>query len=97
MPKGTFNLKSDLMKIDESFFEPMTFGELMIGQKFICFPLPILGLLGLRDTYTIFVKTHQNIIGATLISPNSIHYRKAKSNSASTDYFDNSMPIILVE
>lgn len=42
------------------FFEPLTFGELKVGDKFICLPLPgdNKGHGGFRGKYYIFIKNH---------------------------------------
>ncbi len=52
-------LKREWMKMPAECFEPMTFGELKEGQKFIALPLPgdNHGHGGLRGQHRSFVKT----------------------------------------
>ncbi|MDO8571987.1 MAG: hypothetical protein Q7R79_04880 [bacterium] len=52
-------LKADWMELSDEYFEPLTFGELKIGEKFIIFPLPgdNIGHGGLRGGSWLFLKT----------------------------------------
>lgn len=82
--KIDFGLKGDWMKIPAKYFEPLTFGELKVGQKFIGLPIPgdNEGYGGLRDAHYIFTKTN---------------YEKAVNNKGISRDFPDSMPVILVE
>lgn len=60
---SALRLKSEWMKMPVEFFEPLTFGELKVGQNFIALPLPgdNDGHGGFRGTHHIFTKTHQSV------------------------------------
>lgn len=57
------NLKKTLVNTPEEEFEPLTFGELGIGQKFICLPSPgdNNGHGGLRKAHWLFQKIKDKV------------------------------------
>ncbi|KKR10350.1 MAG: hypothetical protein UT37_C0003G0049 [Parcubacteria group bacterium GW2011_GWA2_39_18] len=66
MRKSSFGLKTKWMKMPAEYFEALTFGELRIGQKFICLPTPgdNHGHGGFKKAHYIFTKTHQRVFEA---------------------------------
>lgn len=95
-------LKSDWMEMPGECFEPLTFGELKICQKFICLPLPgdNSGHGGFRGTYHIFTKTHEVVTEAAPGLSYGIPHGRGKATNdrrnLSSD-FPHSMFVILVE
>jgi len=61
MSQSTKNLKRTFSEASEEEFEPLTFGELKIGDEFIDFPLPgdNAGHGGFRGGFWIFIKTEE--------------------------------------
>lgn len=96
------NLKKELMETPDNYFEPLTFGELGLGKKFICLPSPGDNHShgGLRIAHWLFEKT-QNMIEE--VKP-GIPYSKDHPHGMATNVtnktestFSLSMHIILVE
>lgn len=56
-------LKKEFMSMPVEYFEPLTFGELETGKKFICLPIPgdNSGHGGFKGTHWIFLKTEGNV------------------------------------
>lgn len=93
----TLSLKTEWMNMPDDCFEPLTFGELMVGQKFISLPCPgdNSGHGGLKMAHYLFVKTQQNVAKIK----GSFHVRGRAvdiSHNTSSD-FPNSMLVVLVE
>lgn len=83
-PTAGSQLKSAWTKMPADYFEPLTFKELKVGQKFIGFPVPgdNEGHGGFREVHYIFTKRiRQMAIGYGGISRS----------------FPDSMPVILVK
>lgn len=86
-------IKSDWMRMPDDHFEPLTFGELEINQKFIILPSPgdNIGHGGFRGAYQLFVKTAQS----------SVHYPRAfTAKNIKNNFeiaFSSKMLVILVE
>ncbi|MEK7516375.1 MAG: hypothetical protein AAB562_02145 [Patescibacteria group bacterium] len=81
-------------------FEPLTFGELKIGQKFIGLPLPgdNHGHGGLRGTEYLFTKTDESITEAGPRLPYGIPHGRAVNISRGVwSDFPTSMYVIRVE
>lgn len=99
-PTAGSQLKSDWVKMPGEFFEPLTFGELKIGQKFICLPLPgdNSGHGGFRGAHYIFTKTHKVVTEAAPGLPYGISHGRAMNDhgNISSDC-PHSMFVILVE
>lgn len=93
-------LKANWMEMPGVWFEPLTFGELKIGQKFICFPLPgdNHGHGGFRGANYIFTKTHEVVTEA---APGLLyeipHGRAMNDHRQIPSDFLLSMFVILVE
>ena len=84
----------------EGCFEPLTFGEILVDQRFITLPLPgdNHGHGGLRQAHYVFVKTHQSVTEANLGVPYGVSHGRAMNESRKVPSdFPNSMPIILLE
>lgn len=93
-------LKSDWMEMPGECFEPLTFGELKIGQKFIGLPLPgdNHGHGGFRGAHYIFTKTHEVVTEAAPRLPYGIpNGRAVKDHRGIPSDFPHSMFVILVE
>ena len=91
-------LKSDWMEMPDDCFEPLTFGELEIGQKFIGLPAPgdNHGHGGFRGSAHVFVKTITEAGSPGM--PYGIPHGGAVNISRGTDSnFPNSMRVIRVE
>lgn len=93
-------LKASLMEMPDECFEPLTFGELKVGQTFISLPLPgdNSGHGGFRGAHYIFSKTRQKVTEAAPGSPYAVPHGRAINDTTgvSSDYPD-SMFVILVE
>ena len=92
-------LKNKWMEMSEQCFEPLTFGELMVGQKFICLPCPDdnHGHGGFKGTHYIFTKTHEvvkTLAGAFYGIPTGQAMNDSRKISSD---FPHSMFVILVE
>lgn len=98
--KTASRLKADWMEMPGECFEPLTFGELKVGQKFIGLPYPgdNSGHGGFRSAYYIFTKTHQKITKTESGLPYGIPHGRARDDKRGilTDCPD-CMLIILVE
>lgn len=93
-------LKDSWMEMPVDCFEPLTFGELSVGQKFIGLPLPgdNLGHGGFRGTAYIFIKTDKSITEARAGLPYGIPHGRAKNISRDVwSDFPNSMHVICVK
>src|SRR3989344_4474225 len=93
-------LKSAWMKMPSKCFEPLTFGELKVGQKFIALPLPgdNHGHGGFKGAHYIFTKTHEVITEAATGSPRGIAHGRAVSGRGNIPTeFSIPMFVILVE
>lgn len=93
-------LKSDWMKMPDECFEPLTFGELKVGQKFIGLPLPgdNNGHGGFRSAHYIFTKIHEVVTEAAPGLPYGIpHGRAINDHGHIPSDFPNSMFVILVK
>lgn len=92
--KTASRLKSDWMEMPDDCFEPLTFGELEVGQKFITLPLPgdNRGHGGFKRPHYIFTKTQQR---AGL--PRAVPHGSARNDKRgiSSD-FPDSMFVIIV-
>ncbi len=98
--KAASSLKADWMEMPAKCFEPLTFGELKVGQKFISLPLPgdNDGHGGFRKAHYIFTKTHQKVIEAGPGLPYGIPHGKAVNDSRGIPSdLPDSMFVILVE
>lgn len=93
-------LKAKWVEMPSECFEPLTFGELKIGQEFICLPCPgdNSGHGGFRGAHYIFTKTHEVFTKAAPGLPYSIPNGRAMNNhSQIPSDFPLSMFVILVE
>lgn len=87
-------LKKEWTEMPVECFEPLTFGELEVGQKFIFLPQPgdNSGHGGLRCAHRIFIKTHQGGL------PFGSRYgRSIDLHIGTLSDQPDSMPVILVE
>ena len=90
--KNAKELKKKFIEMDSDDFEPLTFGELEVGEVFIGLPFPgdNKGHGGLRNTYCIFRKT-QHVTSDNLYSKDlgeAKNFRKVESK------FPHSMLVI---
>lgn len=93
-------LKSRWIEMPDECFEPLTFGELEIGQKFICLPLPgdNHGHGGFKGAHYIFTKTHGVVGEAAPGLPYGVpHGRAMNDHRKIPSDFPNSMFVIRVE
>lgn len=93
-------LKSDWTKMPGEFFEPLTFGEFKVGQKFISLPSPgdNDGHRGFRGAHYIFTKTHEVVTEAAPGLPYGIpHGRAVNDHRNIPSDCPHSMFVILVE
>jgi hypothetical protein len=93
-------LKARLMDNPDECFEPLTFGELKVGQKFVSFPLPgdNHGHGGFRGAHFVFTKTHDDVAEAAPGMPYGIPHGQAhKEGRGVLSDFPHSMLVILVE
>lgn len=93
-------LKSDWMEMPGECFEPLTFGGVKVGQKFICLPLPgdNHGHGGFKGAHYIFTKTHEVVTEAAPGLPYGIpHGRATNDRRKILSDFPHSMFVILVE
>lgn len=60
--RAASGLKKEWMEMPVEWFEPLTFGELAVGEKFIILPSPgdEDGHGGFRGAYLIFTKSEQH-------------------------------------
>ena len=88
------SLKAKWMALPDAYFQPLTFEQLYVGEKFICLPSPgdNRGHGGLRGTHRIFTKTHKRVNGACRAI--KLSYGFAVDNRDITSDFLNSMPVI---
>jgi len=90
-------LKAKWMKMPGDCFEPLTFGELDVSQRFIILPEPG-DNGGLKDKYGILMKTHQRVTETQSGLPYIIPHGKAVNiQSNISDDFPDSMFVIHVE
>lgn len=93
-------LKSDRVEMPDECFEPLTFGELKVGQKFVGFPLPgdNSGHGGFRGAHYIYTKTHEVVTeaapGLSYGIPNG---RAVNDRRQIPSDFPHSIFVILVE
>lgn len=94
-------LKKEWTEMPVECFEPLTFGELKVGQRFISLPQPgdNSGHGGLKGTHYVSIKTHQRVIetehgGLPYGIP---HGRSVNIHRGITNDCPNSMAVILVE
>lgn len=92
--KAAVRLKSRLMEMSIECFEPMTFGELKTGERFIFFPLPgdNHGHGGFKGTHYIFIKTKHDMHGFGI--PTGIAVNASNGNES---YDPHEMLVIRVE
>ena len=96
------NLKQTFSEAPEEFFEPLTFGELKVGESFIGFQLPgdNAGHGGFKGTERIFTKTTENVEEAKPGMPYSkeVPHGAATSekNQRKESHFPHSMLVIRV-
>lgn len=91
-------LKEQWMEMSEQYFEPLTFGELKVGQKFICLPCPgdNQGHGGFKENHYIFTKTHEvvkTLAGVYAGSPMG----RAMNNSKQISDLPHSLLVIRIE
>lgn len=94
--KAAKDLKKIFVKEPADCFEPPTFGELRVYDKFICFPLPgdNSGHGGFRGMFRIFTKAHPLGTIEMLTSPNN---GRAENSKGVSSYFPDSMLVLRVE
>lgn len=100
--QGAKNLKKMFSEASEDDFEPLTFGELMVSQKFIFLPFPgdNSGHGGFRSKQWLFIKTQINVDRASpgLDYPkDNPHGRARYNNSVKETDFPHSMPVIRID
>jgi hypothetical protein len=98
------SIKTSWMKLPASAFETLTFGELELGDKFICFPAPgdNDGHGGFRGVHHIYTKTHQFVAnnGGKNALPYHEDYPNGRAKSVRSGVISDlplSMPVIQVE
>lgn len=94
------HLKAKWMRNPESFFEPLTFGEVKLGQTFISLPEPgdNEGHGGLRGAQYLFIKTQQLVPNAGCgLSYSSPHGSATNVKRNLSSDFPDSELVILVE
>ena len=92
-------LKDKWMEMSEQCFEPLTFGELEVGQKFICLPCPgdNHGHGGFRGTHHIFTKTHEIIKTLASVYAGNPTGRAMNNSRQTPSDFPHSMFVIRIE
>lgn len=92
-------LKNHWLSMPVDWFEPLTFGELAVGDKFIGLPEPgdNNGHGGLRDIHVVLTKTKMEVLNASLGIPFGIPTGEAKWHDVSTSYIPHSMLIIQIK
>ncbi len=92
--KEASRLKAEWTDMPDEWFQPLTFGELRIGEKFISLPFPgdNYGYGGFRGTFFIFTKTE-----AKLNAPYAFAYGKAADKFGTLADFPDSTFVIRVE
>ena len=92
------HLKSNWMELPGECFDPLTFGELKVGQKFICLPLPgdNSGHGGFRGAHYIFTKTHEVITEIEGIPYGITHGRATNDRRNIPSDFPHSMFVVLI-
>lgn len=86
--------------MSDGCFEPLTFGELLVDQRFITLPLPgdNHGHGGLRQAHYVFIKTHSKVAEAAPGLPYAQPHGRALNESRKMPSdFPNLMPVILLE
>ncbi|MDP3999174.1 MAG: hypothetical protein Q8P76_01100 [bacterium] len=93
--KAAKDLKKRIVQESAACFEPMTFGELKVYEKFICFPLPgdNSGHGGFRGISRIFTKAHS--VGTIEVLTSSTHGRAENLRGVSS-IFPNSMLVLRI-
>lgn len=96
---ASHQLKMDWMEMPDECFNPLTFGELKVGQEFICLPCPgdNHGHGGFKGAHYIFTKTHEVVTEAAPGMPYGIPHGRAMDNRQIPSDFPLSMYVILVE
>ena len=97
------SIKEKWMQMPDEYFEVLTFGELNVGQKFICLPSPgdNEGHGGFRGTAYIFTKTHSRVMstGGEIDLPYSLsvpHGRAMNDQRQVPSDLPLSMPVLAV-
>ena len=96
-------LKKEFADMPAEYFEPLTFGELKIGEAFIVFPTPgdNSGHGGFKTKHWIFTKTQENVektergLEYSKENPHGKAYNINHGNAE--DDFPHSMLVILIE
>lgn len=98
------NIKARWMKLPVACFETLRFGDLEIGQQFICLPQPgdNRGHGGFRGVHYIFTKTRTRVYETmgkvSMPYSREVPHGRARNNKHQTRTdFPLSMPVILVE
>lgn len=96
------NLKANWMEMSDDCFEPLTFGELEVGQSFIVLPDPgdNSGHGGLRVKHWTFTKTQKTLEDAGRVikySPDDPHGIAINKINGTESDFPHSMFVILIE
>lgn len=97
--KANRSLKAEWMEIPEEFFEPLTFGELKVGQEFIDMPWPgdHEGHGGLQQAHYLFTKTKRRVRATNGFRFSIPHGQAVRNSTKMVSEFPCSMPVILVE
>lgn len=92
-------LKARWTHTPADWFETLTFGELEVGQQFICLPRPgdNSGHVGFRIVRHIFTKTHPRLTGVARDLSCGIPAGEAVDRQGSLGIFPDSIPVIPVE
>jgi hypothetical protein len=86
--------------MDGMCFEPLIFGDLLVGQRFISLPVPgdNHGHGGFKSPHRVFSKTKDSVAEAAPGMPYSTPHGVAKMDGQEiTNDLPHSMPVILLE
>jgi len=102
MTNAGVEIRKEWLEASDSCLEPLTFGELELGQKFIGFPTPgdNHGHGGFRKAAYIFTKTAMRITEAAPglpFHPDNPHGRAIRKFDGAISEFPDSMFVLLVE
>ena len=98
------SIKDDWMELPAACFETLCFGDLKVGQQFICLPQPgdNHGHGGFKGAHWVFTKTREQVrrtMGKVSMpySREVPHGRAMNNKHRTRSDFPLSMPVILVE
>ncbi len=97
--KSASRLKLKWTELPDECFDPLTFGELKVGEKFICLPVPgdNHGHGGFKGAHYIFTKTHSESTEGGCLVPEYRGQGRAVNNRGISSIDPDSMWVVLVE